>query len=435
MKDVAIKIEGLGKRYRYGGLASLSANLRADIMDWIKGVFHRGHNRPRSLREIHEQHLATDASYFWALENINLEIKQGEVVGIIGRNGAGKSTLLKILARITPPTTGRVIYRGRVASLLEVGTGFHRELTGRENIYLNGSILGMRRAEITRRLDEIVAFAEIDKFLDTPVKFYSSGMYVRLAFAVAAHLDTDIMLVDEVLAVGDAAFQQKCLGKMNAVAKSGRTVIFVSHNMAAVQHLCSHCILLNQGRIVLEGTTDSVIAAYSRALITERTHYANLTAHPGRLANATPSMTAVRIRSGGIPPGELIYMNDDVEIVVSFVSQTPLDNVTFGLVVKNQCQVPIFGLNNLFLRCEQPRHPVTQADVICRIPNLPLMPGKYSLDLYLGTHGTNFDIIFDALIFEVLPRDVFGTGKLPPPTSGSIFLPASWKIVSKTYSE
>jgi lipopolysaccharide transport system ATP-binding protein len=269
VSDPAIQIENLGKRYRYGGVAALNTSLRADVTDWIKGLF--GGNRRtspavpahhESFHEIHERHLAADPNYFWALKDINLEIRPGDVVGIIGRNGAGKSTLLKILSRITTPTTGRVVYRGRIASLLEVGTGFHRELTGRENIFLNGSILGMTRREIARKFDEIVAFAEVEKFIDTPVKHYSSGMYVRLAFAVAAHLEPEILLVDEVLAVGDAAFQKKCLGKMGDVAKQGRTVLFVSHHMPAINRLCKRVVLLDDGKIKIDGPASAVTSAY-----------------------------------------------------------------------------------------------------------------------------------------------------------------------------
>jgi lipopolysaccharide transport system ATP-binding protein len=285
MTDIAIKIEGLGKRYRYGGVAPVTDSLRADLAEWARALIRRRQPRANSrelkpsalnprpataphhptLREVREKHLAEDPNYFWALRDINLEVRQGEVLGIIGRNGAGKSTLLKILSRITAPTTGRVEYRGRVASLLEVGTGFHRELTGRENIFLNGSILGMRRSEIAARFDEIVAFAGLEKFIDTPVKFYSSGMYVRLAFAVAAHLDPEILLVDEVLAVGDAEFQKKCLGKMRDVTRQGRTVLFVSHNMAAIKSLCSHAVLLDQGRLACTGQPDEVVDRYLRA--------------------------------------------------------------------------------------------------------------------------------------------------------------------------
>lgn len=236
MSDIAIRIEGLGKKYR-------------------RGVEHYGSLIER-LRRGHS------GEEFWALKDVSFEVKQGEVLGIIGRNGAGKSTLLKILSRITRPTTGQAEISGRVGSLLEVGTGFHPELTGRENIYLNGAILGMKKAEIDRKFDEIVAFAEVEKFIDTPVKRYSSGMYVRLAFAVAAHLETEIMLVDEVLAVGDTAFQKKCLGKMGDVVKEGRTVLFVSHNMRSISNLTQHCIWIERGRIAAEGETSWVISEY-----------------------------------------------------------------------------------------------------------------------------------------------------------------------------
>jgi lipopolysaccharide transport system ATP-binding protein len=262
MSDIAIRIENIGKRYRYGGAAPLSYNLRQDLVDWAKGLFRRNTKQHATLHEVHEKHIADSPEYFWALRGINLEIERGDVAGIIGRNGAGKSTMLKILSRITPPTTGKISLHGRVASLLEVGTGFHRELTGRENIFLNGSILGMKRAEITKRFDEIVAFSEVEKFIDTPVKFYSSGMYVRLAFAVAAHLDPEILVVDEVLAVGDAEFQKKCLGKMSEVAKGGRTVLFVSHNMGAITRLCRRAILLEGGRIEFDGSADEASSRY-----------------------------------------------------------------------------------------------------------------------------------------------------------------------------
>lgn len=298
----AIQIEALGKRYRYGGAAPLSANLRADITDWFKGLFRRNGRGHPTLQEVHERHIAGSPEYFWALRDIHLSIAQGETVGIIGRNGAGKSTLLKILSRITPPTTGLVRYRGRIASLLEVGTGFHRELTGRENIFLNGSILGMTRREITRKLDAIVAFAEIEKFLDTPVKFYSSGMYVRLAFAVAAHLEPEILLVDEVLAVGDASFQKRCLGKMGEVAKEGRTVLFVSHNMIAVNSLCRRAIWLQDGQVRKDGRPDSVVSDYLQVNSNHacQQRWADIVAAPG---NDTVRLRAVSVfaETGGGP--------------------------------------------------------------------------------------------------------------------------------------
>ncbi|MCK5377287.1 MAG: ATP-binding cassette domain-containing protein [Acidobacteria bacterium] len=247
---VAVDVEGLGKRYRYGGQHGVYRTFREDLRELVLRPL-RWNREPRRRNQ-----------FFWALRDVSFEVVQGEILGLIGPNGAGKSTLLKILARITHPTEGRGIVRGKVGSLLEVGTGFHPELTGRENIYLSGTILGMRRSEVKARIDEIVAFSELEKFLDTPVKHYSSGMYVRLAFAVAAHLEPEILLVDEVLSVGDAAFQQKCLGKMGEVASGGRTVLFVSHNLDAVERLCTRTMYLDHGRIVRSGGSAAVIAEY-----------------------------------------------------------------------------------------------------------------------------------------------------------------------------
>ncbi len=249
MSDVAIKVTGLGKQYRIG-----AARRRFDTLrDALAGAAREWRQR------LGGNGAATDESTIWALQDVAFEVKRGEVLGVIGRNGAGKSTLLKILARITEPTTGEVELRGRVGSLLEVGTGFHPELTGRENVFLNGAILGMRRREIARRFDEIVAFAGVEKFIDTPVKHYSSGMYMRLAFAVAAHLEPEILIVDEVLAVGDAEFQRKCLGKMDDVARGGRTVLFVSHNMQAIQELCGRVLWLDTGQLKAQGQVRSVM--------------------------------------------------------------------------------------------------------------------------------------------------------------------------------
>ncbi|TMB71823.1 MAG: ABC transporter ATP-binding protein [Deltaproteobacteria bacterium] len=242
MSNIAIRVDDLSKQYTIGLAQRRHDTLRDQIMDSLRSIFRSNGHGSTSGRKC-----SGASTTIWALKNISFEIKHGEVVGIIGRNGAGKSTLLKILSRITDPTTGRVEIYGRVGSLLEVGTGFHGELTGRENIYLNGAILGMRRGEIENKFDQIVAFAEVEKFIDTPVKRYSSGMYVRLAFAVAAHLEPELLIVDEVLSVGDAAFQRKCLGKMSDVAREGRTVLFVSHNMLAVKHLCGRALLLEGG--------------------------------------------------------------------------------------------------------------------------------------------------------------------------------------------
>ena len=253
MSDIAIRVQNLSKKYRIGEAQARYKTLRETLVSTVKHLVPSNHKGSSQMPE----------TMIWALNDVSFEIHQGEVVGIIGRNGAGKSTLLKVLSHITSPTKGRVEIHGRVGSLLEVGTGFHNELTGRENIYLNGAILGMKRLEIERKFDEIVAFAETEKFLDTPVKYYSSGMYMRLAFAVAAHLEPEILLVDEVLAVGDAEFQKKCLGKMGEVAQGGRTVLFVSHNMVAISQLCPQCYWLDNGLLKQQGSTNAVVTAYS----------------------------------------------------------------------------------------------------------------------------------------------------------------------------
>ena len=262
MSDTVIRVEGLGKKYTIGRERNGSDGLRHKLNDFVTAPFRRLRHNGREAANGKPSLVSSRSEEFWALKDVSFEVSQGEVVGIIGRNGAGKSTLLKILSRITEPTTGRVRIRGRVASLLEVGTGFHPELTGRENVFLNGAILGMSREEIKRKFDEIVAFAEVEKFLDTPVKRYSSGMYVRLAFAVAAHLEPEILIVDEVLAVGDYEFQRRCLGKMNKVARGGRTVLFVSHNMPAIEELCPQSIFIKNGSIERSGPTHQVVADY-----------------------------------------------------------------------------------------------------------------------------------------------------------------------------
>lgn len=296
---VAIKVENLSKKYVIGAAQERQDTLR----DWLVAAGRSLRRRPTAENE------------FWALRDVSFEVQRGEVVGVIGRNGAGKSTLLKILSRITEPTSGRAYINGRVGSLLEVGTGFHPELTGRENIFLNGAILGMRRTEIARKFDEIVAFAEIEKFLDTPVKRYSSGMYVRLAFAVAAHLEPEILLVDEVLAVGDAAFQKKCLGKMGDVAKEGRTVLFVSHNMTAVNTLCQRALLLSLGRVICDGLSQDAINKYYDGLNSAAgiVIWNNISEAPG---NEVVRLHSVKVRQGSIT--EKVDIDKEFQIEIEF---------------------------------------------------------------------------------------------------------------------
>ena len=304
MKPI-IRVLNVGKQYRIGARREVNTNLREVLAESIRAPLKRLRNGKNP------------ASTIWALRDVNFEVQPGEVLGIIGRNGAGKSTLLKILSRITEPTTGRVELYGRVGSLLEVGTGFHPELTGKENIFLNGAILGMKRTEIAHKFDEIVAFAEIDKFLDTPVKHYSSGMYMRLAFAVAAHLEPEILLIDEVLAVGDAEFQAKCLGKMGAVAREGRTVLFVSHNLAAITRLCPRSIFLAEGRVVCDGPSHEVTSAYltSRHGTTAERVWPDLATAPG---NDIVRLNAVRVRTEHGPVTDALDIRKPVRLELDY---------------------------------------------------------------------------------------------------------------------
>jgi lipopolysaccharide transport system ATP-binding protein len=347
-----IHVEGIGKRYRLGQ-SIRHDTLRDAIMHFV---------RRRRLGANRGAEVADD--FFWALEDVSFDVSRGEVVGVIGRNGAGKSTLLRILTRITPPTRGRIRLRGRVASLLEVGTGFHPELTGRENIYLNGAILGMRREEIRLKFDAIVAFSEVEKFLDTPVKRYSSGMYVRLAFAVAAHLEPEILLVDEVLAVGDSVFQKKCLGKIAEVATSGRTVLFVSHNMAAVQQLAARTILLADGRLVADAETPRVVATY-------------LSNESGRAVaeNLSTNDSEFRIESIGFneatqEPGFDKPMRFDLELSLG----RRFEVISIGLGIYNS-----LGVRLLTSRSVVEKLQAGNSSLSIQIPQHHLPPGDYSL--------------------------------------------------------
>ena len=324
MSDIAIKVEGLGKKYQ------IRHQSRAPYKTFREALVQKCTSlwRPQQKDSIAED--------FWALKDVSFEIKRGECVGIIGRNGAGKSTLLKVLSRITEPATGRITLHGRVASLLEVGTGFHQELTGRENIYLNGTILGMKKKEIDRKFDEIVSFAEIEKFLDTPVKRYSSGMYVRLAFAVAAHLEPEILVVDEVLAVGDAQFQKKCLGKMNAVVNEGRTVLFVSHNMAAVRSLCSKGILLESGKVIYNGQVDAAINRYMDAHMTN-TAMVTFELKPEKSLSFTKAWL---MNDQGVLTAEFDVLKP-ITINFEFVSLSLVNDVEVSVVLTNSRDVNV----------------------------------------------------------------------------------------------
>jgi lipopolysaccharide transport system ATP-binding protein len=404
MSDIAIRVENLGKRYAIGKRERYKT-LRDTLTDALAAPFRRFRNRSSASGNGAPDHI-------WALKEISFEIPRGEVMGVIGRNGAGKSTLLKVLSRITEPTEGLAEIHGRVGSLLEVGTGFHPELTGRENIYLNGAILGMRKAEIARKFDEIVAFAEIETFLDTPVKHYSSGMYMRLAFAVAAHLEPEILVVDEVLAVGDAQFQKKCLGKMEDVAAAGRTVMFVSHNIAAIEALCSSAVLLSGGRLVARGEAKAVIQRYMRSLprgvvipIRDRRD------RQGTGAVRFISISLTDDRGQNISGFQCGY---DAVLLLSFENNTPQAvRLRLALGVDDEFGQRVLLLDTALLGADIASVAPGPGAVRVLVPKLCLLPGRYHLTLYVTANGTISDWIKNAGSFDVDGGDFFGTGQLP----------------------
>jgi lipopolysaccharide transport system ATP-binding protein len=361
------------------------------------------------------------ADELWALRDVSFEVAEGEVVGIVGRNGAGKSTLLKVLSRITEPTSGRAVLHGRMGSLLEVGTGFHPELSGRDNIYLNGAVLGMRKAEIARRFDEIVEFAEVERFLDTPVKRYSSGMYVRLAFAVAAHLEPEILVVDEVLAVGDSAFQKKCLGKMGDVARSGRTVLFVSHNMAAVRNLCGRAVLLEQGTVVEIGEVDDVLDRYLATV--DRLQGVSIGERTDRAGEGPARAVQLRVGSdhdeGFLVCGEAGWIDVDLE------SERAVPNLRLSVALRNERDESVLNLDS-----ETAGDPLSLSvgttRVRCDLGSVPLMPGRYLANVYLESSGVIVDWVQEAATFDVHEGDFYGSGRLPPPGYGSVLAPYRW---------
>ncbi len=413
MSDVAIRVEDLSKMYRIGGKQERYKRFTETVMDTLTAPVRR-------LRNLGKP--APPEETIWALKDVSFEVKRGEVVGIIGRNGAGKSTLLKILCRITEPTEGRAEIHGRVGSLLEVGTGFHPELTGRENVYLNGVILGMKRAEIERKFDEIVEFSGVEKFVDTPVKRYSSGMKVRLAFAVAAHLDPEILLIDEVLAVGDAQFQKKCLGKMGEVAGEGRTVMFVSHNMQAVQTLCGKAVLLVDGKIETQGEAHSVVNAYlSKGL-------RNVTERVWDDVKTAPGNESIRIRSARVIPG-IGSQNNAITIKTSFciefVFTITLPETLFYVGMHFRT---VYG-ECIFVTASVP-NVIRQGTYksICFVPGDLLNNGAYTMEIYF-VKDANIVLyqVVDLLVFEVhdVEREPGGfLGELP----GAVRPKLKWNV-------
>ncbi len=385
-KDVVIRCENLGKHYRLGERESyktLRDLLSAKLASPFRSVSTKKHG------------------HVWALDDVSLEIKRSEVTGIIGHNGAGKSTLLKILSRITKPTRGSAEINGRVGSLLEVGTGFHPELTGRENIYLNGAILGMRKSEIERKFDEIVAFAEVEKFIDTPVKRYSSGMYVRLAFGVAAHLETEVLLVDEVLAVGDAQFQKKCFAKINQIGKEGRTILFVSHNMAAVRSICREAVVLDRGRVVAHGAIDETVDRYLAQVSSEVFDTVETTSF---------TVEGVKISADKNP---IIKTFDAVQVKVRFVAKTDVADPGLYVSILTPDSRRLTGLDFKDFSSTAPLHAGETCELGFAVESLPLLPGVYQLEIHLKDMSRGLvEIVPHAYRFEVAETQVYGGRKL-----------------------
>lgn len=420
-----LQIENLSKIYRLGVIGT--GTLSHDLNRWFAKI--RGKSDPylklggqNSLKE------KGNNDYIWALKDVNFEVERGEVLGLIGSNGAGKSTLLKILSRTTSPTTGRIVINGSIASLLEVGTGFHPELTGKENIYLNGAILGMSKNDITRKMDEIIAFSGIDKHVNTPVKRYSSGMYVRLAFAVAAHLEPDVLVVDEVLAVGDFEFQKKCLGKMKDVSNEGRTVLFVSHNMAALSNLCTSAIVLNEGSIQYpKGNVEHAIQYY----LGQRKQKSNL-----KLVDRTDREGEMKIQLKDIEildhhnrATDLVISGRKIKFNVYYKSNVPylLKNVGIAISITRSDGFLITVLANEIadsLFCD-----VTgEGFFSCELEKLSIMSGSYSINLMIRQNGIIQDWIQEAAFFSIEEGDFYNTGKVIPQSHKGVLLEQKWKV-------
>lgn len=409
MSEPIIEIQNLGKRYRIGANKEPYLSLRDEVTKWFSPSVWRARKA---------------AEKFWALKDVSFDVQPGEAVGIIGHNGAGKSTLLKILSQITPPTEGYIIMRGRVASLLEVGTGFHHELTGRENIYLNGAILGMTRMEIARKFDEIVSFAEVEKFLETPVKHYSSGMYVRLAFAVAAHLEPEILVVDEVLAVGDVQFQEKCIGKMGEVSRGGRTVLFVSHNLAAIQMLCNRAVVLRKGKLSYIGPTDLSIANYLQP--ENKTKVAD-----GYISSSAKPYGVVDVwfqdRYGQRVTHSITGAH--VDLCISYKAKRDNSMVRFAIVFSDKNGHPLTCCDSdLYLN--NARKFFRLGVATCSFAKFPFAAGRCFVDIYMFCGAERIDYMYRAASINIEGGDYYGTGWLPEAKYSPVYIDQAWEIAS-----
>ena len=409
-RDIAVRAENVGKLYRLGELTGGYKLLTEQLTQGVRSL-----GRRRNRRE-----------EFWALRDVGFEVERGETFGVIGHNGAGKSTLLKILSRVTPPTEGEVHLNGRVGALLEVGTGFHQELTGRDNVYLNGAILGMARAEIEHKFDEIVEFAEVERFIDTPVKRYSSGMQLRLAFSVAAHLEPEILIIDEVLSVGDLAFQEKCLGRMETVAGEGRTVLFVSHNLTAVSTLCPRSMLLESGSKIVEGKTDDVIEAYVRSVVREAGTL--LTERDDRKGTGKLRFTEIVFEERGRVV-DSPSTGEDFEIVLRYETADGkrIRNVSFAVQVLTLLGDVILHFYTRTAGVRVPEAPAV-GEVRCSVPRCPLPPGQYTVTLWADQGGDPVDWIQRACELTVREGDFFGSGQTQLPSHQSVLVDHRWTV-------
>lgn len=423
--SVDIELNRLGKLYQLGDTTPNAGGTLRMIGRRLRG---KGADPPGPVGGSNDSH------FVWALKDVTLQVHQGEVLGVIGPNGAGKSTLLKILARITEPSEGTARVFGRVGSLLEVGTGFHPELSGRDNIYLNASILGMKRKEIASRFDSIVEFAGVERFIDTPVKHYSSGMYVRLAFSVAAHLEPEILLVDEVLAVGDAAFQQKCLGKISEVASSGRTVLFVSHNMAAMRSLCTRALFVNGGRVSIDGPVERVIEAYLGLSGSADAELAeNLPIRRDRSGNARVRVVGFQAHYRDAP-GLAPRTGAPADFVVRYASRTgePVSRLSVSIGVVDSFGTGLFGLMTRSTSVGEFRDAPGAGEAVCRVERLPLTPGKYFVNVYLNEEHGAADKVNRAAAFDVIDAGESGMPAFPLRRFGHVLVNHDWDLKAST---
>jgi lipopolysaccharide transport system ATP-binding protein len=416
MKTV-IRVENIAKLYRLGEIGT--GTISHDLNRWWARV--RGKEDPYStIGAINGRTSKTAGDYVWALQDINFEVKQGEVLGIIGRNGAGKSTLLKILSKVTKPSTGRIFTKGRIASLLEVGTGFHAEMTGRENIFLNGAIMGMTKLEIKHKLDEIIDFAGVEKYIDTPVKRYSSGMYVRLAFAVAAHLNAEILVVDEVLAVGDAEFQKKCLGKMGDINRTeGKTVLFVSHNMATIQNLCNTGLYLKSGQKVFHDNANEAISFYLNDIKINTT--IQIDKVTSRIGSGLVKMWNILAFDKSGSPSTVFKCGEQMLIKIYYTNHT-LKNIVGSRIdigINNEFDIRVAWLSTAMFTHKLNIH---SDHVSFSIKKIPLTGGIYNVNLYCETDGEISDWIQNVFSFEIAESDFYNTGKTIPQGQGHIYL-------------